>query len=162
MPLSGHLNPMTALARRLRSPGNEIVFFGVPDVEPFARAADLDFVPYGERDYPVGSIDKVRKYSGISYRAAQWAATIAEDGIGASAASIAKAAAVAEGSLFPVLPDKDKLLNELYRELKLDMRSAMLAGFPLTVCDKKTARLFTLSRRLSNELPSLGRQRKRS
>jgi UDP:flavonoid glycosyltransferase YjiC (YdhE family) len=44
MPLSGHLNPMTALARRLQSRGNEVVFFGVPDVEPFARAAGLDFV----------------------------------------------------------------------------------------------------------------------
>src|ERR1700757_5259638 len=64
MPLSGHLNPMTALARRLQSRGNEIVFFGVPDVEPFARAAGLDFVPYGEREYPVGSIDKV--YSSVA------------------------------------------------------------------------------------------------
>ena len=59
MPLAGHLNPMTALARRLQSRGNEVVFFGIPDVEPFARAAGLDFVPYGETEYPLGSIDKV-------------------------------------------------------------------------------------------------------
>jgi zeaxanthin glucosyltransferase len=59
MPLSGHLNPMTALARRLQSHGNDVVLFGVPDVEPFARAAGLDFVPYGEAEYPLGSIDKV-------------------------------------------------------------------------------------------------------
>lgn len=58
--------------------------------------------------------------------------TIAEDGIGASTARIAKAAVVAEGSLFRYFPDKDKLLNELYRELKRDMRSAMVAGFPST------------------------------
>ena len=64
MPLSGHLNPMTALARRLQSRGNEVVFFGVPDVEPFARAAGLDFVPYGEAEYPVGSIDRV--YSSVA------------------------------------------------------------------------------------------------
>ena len=64
MPLSGHLNPMTALARRLQARGNEVVFFGVPDVEPFARAAGLDFVPYGEREYPVGSIEKV--YSSVA------------------------------------------------------------------------------------------------
>ena len=64
MPLSGHLNPMTALARRLQSRGNEVVFFGVPDVEPFARAAGLDFVPYGETEYPVGSIDNV--YSSVA------------------------------------------------------------------------------------------------
>jgi MGT family glycosyltransferase len=59
MPLSGHLNPMTALARKLQSRGNEVVFFGVPDAEPLVRAAGLDFVPYGENEYPVGSIDKV-------------------------------------------------------------------------------------------------------
>ena len=64
MPLSGHLNPMTALARRLQSRGNEVVFFGVPDVEPFASAAGLDFVPYGEAEYPVGSIDKL--YSSVA------------------------------------------------------------------------------------------------
>src|ERR1700678_4293491 len=58
--------------------------------------------------------------------------TIAEDGIGASTASVSKAAGVGEGSLFRYFPDKDKLLNELYRELKLDMRSAMITGFPLT------------------------------
>src|ERR1700740_61139 len=59
MPFSGHLNPMTALARKLQARGNEVVFFGVPDVEPFARAAGLDFVPYAEAEYPVGSIARV-------------------------------------------------------------------------------------------------------
>jgi AcrR family transcriptional regulator len=58
--------------------------------------------------------------------------TIAEDGIGAPTARVAKAASVAEGSLFRYFADKDTLLNELYRELKLDMRRAMIAGFPLT------------------------------
>jgi AcrR family transcriptional regulator len=65
--------------------------------------------------------------------------TIAKDGVGASTASIAKAAAVAEGSLFRYFPDKDKLLNELYHDLKLDMRSAMIAGFPLTGSLRKRA-----------------------
>lgn len=58
--------------------------------------------------------------------------TIAEDGIGASTARIAKAAAVAEGSLFRYFPDKDTLLNELYLELKLDVRRDMITGFPVT------------------------------
>jgi UDP:flavonoid glycosyltransferase YjiC (YdhE family) len=35
MPLSGHLNLMTVLARRLQPGGNEVVFIGVPDDEPF-------------------------------------------------------------------------------------------------------------------------------
>jgi zeaxanthin glucosyltransferase len=64
MPLSGHLNPLTALASRLQSRGNEVVFFGFPDVEPFPRAAGLDFVPYGQAEYPVGSIDKL--YSSVA------------------------------------------------------------------------------------------------
>ena len=64
MPLSGHLNPMTALARKVKSRGNQVVFFGVPDVEPFARAAGLDFVPYGEAEYPIGSIERV--YSSVA------------------------------------------------------------------------------------------------
>src|SRR6266403_2430956 len=45
-PLTGHLNPMTALARKLQSRGHEIVFIGVPDIEPMVREADLDFVPF--------------------------------------------------------------------------------------------------------------------
>jgi MGT family glycosyltransferase len=56
MPIAGHLNPMTALARRLQSRGHEVVFIGFPDVEPFARAAGLDFVSYCEKEFPAGSI----------------------------------------------------------------------------------------------------------
>jgi zeaxanthin glucosyltransferase len=58
LPLTGHLNPMTALARKLQSRGNETVFIGVPDSEPVVCAADLDFVPFGENEYPPGSIAK--------------------------------------------------------------------------------------------------------
>jgi NAD(P)-dependent dehydrogenase (short-subunit alcohol dehydrogenase family) len=57
--------------------------------------------------------------------------TIAEDGIGASTAKIAKAAGVAEGTLFRSFENKDTLLNELYLALKLDVRAAMTAGFPV-------------------------------
>jgi hypothetical protein len=59
MPASGHLDPMTALARRLQSRGNEVVFIGVPDVEPFARAAGLNFIPFCEDEFPTGSIAKL-------------------------------------------------------------------------------------------------------
>lgn len=56
LPLTGHLNPMTTLARKLQSRGHEPVFIGVPDIEPVVRAADLDFVPFAENEYPPGSI----------------------------------------------------------------------------------------------------------
>jgi len=64
LPLTGHLNPMTALARRLQSRGHEIVFIGVPDIEPVVRAGELDFVPFGENEYPLGSI--ARKWSPVA------------------------------------------------------------------------------------------------
>src|ERR1700737_2116862 len=58
MPVTGHLNPMTALARKLQSRGNEVVFIGLPDAEPIVRAANLNFVPFCEKEYPRGSIAK--------------------------------------------------------------------------------------------------------
>jgi zeaxanthin glucosyltransferase len=59
LPLSGHLNPMTALARKIQSRGKEILFFGVPDVEPVVRAANLTFIPVCEKEYPIGSMAKL-------------------------------------------------------------------------------------------------------
>ena len=64
MPLTGHLNPMCALARTLQSRGNDVVFFGVPDAAPAVRAAHLPFVSFGEKEYPAGSIDHA--WRGIS------------------------------------------------------------------------------------------------
>jgi zeaxanthin glucosyltransferase len=58
MPLSGHMNPMTALARKLQSRGNEVVFLGIPDAGPFVRAANLSFIPFGEKEYPLGFVPK--------------------------------------------------------------------------------------------------------
>jgi zeaxanthin glucosyltransferase len=64
MPLTGHLNPMTALARKLQMRGHEVVFIGLPDAEPIVRAADLDFVPICEKEYPLGSVPKA--YAGLA------------------------------------------------------------------------------------------------
>jgi len=74
MPFVGHLNPMTTLARRLQSRGHEVTLIGVPDVEPFAHAAGLNFVAFCENEYPAGSIAKllrpVSKLHGLE--AARW------------------------------------------------------------------------------------------
>jgi zeaxanthin glucosyltransferase len=64
MPLSGHLYPMTALARKLQSRGHEVVFIGVPDAEPIVCAANLNFVSFCEKEYPIGSIGK--GYGGVA------------------------------------------------------------------------------------------------
>jgi zeaxanthin glucosyltransferase len=59
MPLSGHLNPMTALARKLQSRGGGVRFFGVPDIGPAVRAANLAFEAYCEEEYPAGSVARI-------------------------------------------------------------------------------------------------------
>jgi len=58
LPVTGHLNAMTGLARKLQSRGHEVVFIGVPDTERAIRAAGLQFVPFCENEYPPGSIHK--------------------------------------------------------------------------------------------------------
>jgi zeaxanthin glucosyltransferase len=64
IPVSRHLNPMSALARKLQSRGNEMIFIGVPDAEPGVRAANLNFAPFCEKEYPVGSVAK--RWGGVA------------------------------------------------------------------------------------------------
>src|SRR6266478_571579 len=64
MPVTGHLNPMTALARKVQSRGNEVIFLGGPGVGPDIRAANLNFVPFCEKEYPVGSVAK--RWGGVA------------------------------------------------------------------------------------------------
>ena len=70
LPFTGHLNAMAALARKMRSRGHEVVFIGIPDIEPTIRAAGLAFMPYCENEFPVGSLDKylapISKLHGLS------------------------------------------------------------------------------------------------
>jgi zeaxanthin glucosyltransferase len=67
LPVPGHLNPMTALARKLQSRGHDVVFLSLADVAPFVEAAGLPFVPCAEKAYPAGSLGKlVRRLSELS------------------------------------------------------------------------------------------------
>jgi AcrR family transcriptional regulator len=54
----------------------------------------------------------------------------AEQGLGAPTSKIAKGAGVAEGTLFNYFETKDDLLNQLYLELKAQLRDAMVPGYP--------------------------------
>jgi AcrR family transcriptional regulator len=51
-------------------------------------------------------------------------------GVSAPTAKIAKGASVAEGTLFTYFANKDELLNRLYLELKMDLRGAVITGYP--------------------------------
>jgi MGT family glycosyltransferase len=55
MPLTGHLHPMTALGRKMQARGHEVVFFGLPDAARIVLNAGLDFIPFGEEEYPGGT-----------------------------------------------------------------------------------------------------------
>lgn len=58
-PGTGHLNPMTALARSLQEKGHHVVLFGIADIEARVRAANIDFHQIGARDYPPGTLQKL-------------------------------------------------------------------------------------------------------
>jgi AcrR family transcriptional regulator len=55
---------------------------------------------------------------------------IAEHGVSAPTARIAKIAGVAEGSLFTYFCNKDELLNHLYLHLKEELRESMMSDYP--------------------------------
>ncbi|MEL6496706.1 MAG: glycosyltransferase [Cyanobacteria bacterium J06623_7] len=57
-PGTGHLNPMSALGYELRQRGHQVTLFGLPDVESYAVAADLEFFPIGTAKYPPGSLKR--------------------------------------------------------------------------------------------------------
>jgi zeaxanthin glucosyltransferase len=67
LPVPGHLNPMTTLARKLQSRGHDVVLISLADVAPFAEAAGLAFVFCAEAAYPAGSLGKLlRRLSELS------------------------------------------------------------------------------------------------
>ncbi|MFM0039346.1 TetR/AcrR family transcriptional regulator [Paraburkholderia strydomiana] len=58
------------------------------------------------------------------------AEVIAEQGLGAPTARIAKLAGVAEGTLFTYFANKDDLLNALYLDIKAELRDVMMSRYP--------------------------------
>ena len=54
----------------------------------------------------------------------------AERGLSAPTSAISREADVSEGSFFTYFKTKDELLNLLYRELRLTLGDAVMAGFP--------------------------------
>ncbi|MGO9794468.1 MAG: glycosyltransferase [Terracidiphilus sp.] len=63
-PGTGHLNPLTALARRLQQRGHTVIIFGIADVESRVRAAGIDFCLIGQSDYPLGTLQKLDQQLG--------------------------------------------------------------------------------------------------
>ena len=68
------------------------------------------------------------------------AQVVATDGVGARTAAVARAAGVAEGTLFRYFASKEVLLNELYVHLKQGLSDAMREGFDSTASLEARAR----------------------
>lgn len=60
---------------------------------------------------------------------------IAKQGLGAPTASIAKAAGVADGTLFVYFPTKADLFDQLYRSIKEDMIADVMTSLPAAGAD---------------------------
>jgi len=58
-PGTGHINPMTALARRLEQRGHKVVIFGIADCESRIGAAGANFHQIGASDYPPGTLARL-------------------------------------------------------------------------------------------------------
>lgn len=64
LPAPGHLNPMTALARRLQSRGHDVHMISLSVGEPLVRAAQLPFLPVCEKQFtPEALIPTMQKNS---------------------------------------------------------------------------------------------------
>jgi zeaxanthin glucosyltransferase len=72
--ISGHFNPMSALARQLQSRNQDVVMLSLPVCEPLARAANLPFIPFGENEVPadkigeiVGTLSRLKGEEGLQF-----------------------------------------------------------------------------------------------
>jgi zeaxanthin glucosyltransferase len=57
-PITGHLNPMTTLAREFQSRNHNVVFISLPDGEAVVSAAGLTFLPCAANEFPAGSLNQ--------------------------------------------------------------------------------------------------------
>ena len=68
-PAPGHFNPMSALARQLQSRNHDVVMISLPAIEPLARAANLPFAPFGEKEFAADRVaEALRKMSRLTER----------------------------------------------------------------------------------------------
>jgi zeaxanthin glucosyltransferase len=66
-PAPGHFNPMSALARQLQSRNHDVVMISLPAIEPLARAANLPFAPFGEKEFAADRVaEALRKMSRLT------------------------------------------------------------------------------------------------
>jgi zeaxanthin glucosyltransferase len=70
----GHFNPMSAVARQLQSRDHDVIVLSLPVMEPFARTANLPFIPFDENEFPaehssgvVGTLSRLRGKAALQF-----------------------------------------------------------------------------------------------
>lgn len=63
-PGTGHINPMTALARTLERRGHSVAIYGIADTEQRVRAAGIEFCRIGTEDFPLGTLRQLDEHLG--------------------------------------------------------------------------------------------------
>ncbi len=70
----GHFNPISAVARQLQSRHHDVVVLSLPVMELFARAANLPFIPFGEKEFPfdhssevVGTLSRLKGEEALQF-----------------------------------------------------------------------------------------------
>ena len=116
MPLLGHLNPFSTLARELIRRGHQITFFHVPDFAELVRSRGFDFEPFGERDYPAGTFaERYREMSRL-------------DGLPASRAGLDILTSQAEALFTTARPTIEKAKLDLWIVDHMDYAASTLAA----------------------------------
>jgi zeaxanthin glucosyltransferase len=55
----GHFNPMSEMARQLQARNHDVVLLSHPRIESAARAANLPFIPFGEKEVPANNLSEI-------------------------------------------------------------------------------------------------------
>ena len=57
-PVSGHINPFSALGRELCRRGHRVTWFHMQDLAGRIQSEDIEFYPIGHSDHPPGSLPR--------------------------------------------------------------------------------------------------------
>ncbi len=63
-PYTGHVNPMITLGRELKYRGHRVSVISTLDAQKPVLANDLEFIPVGTRQFPLGSLEKFTETQG--------------------------------------------------------------------------------------------------
>jgi len=134
-PGTGHINPLTALARELERRGHKVIIFGIADTESRVRAAGIEFRLIGAEDYPPGTLQRLDQRLGELSGLATFRFTV--DRVKNTARMILRDGpeAVRSANLDAMLIDEADMAGSIAEHLRLPFVS--VAFFPPLISDDR-------------------------